>query len=454
MALFHFRSPVQKRSALPSDPSALEFLETEDLIEGSDGVILLCEVPDAMIDAGQRAMALPEGAVELTDNSFDTYNRESETVRNLLGIFRSNHRAIEIEKQIVQKRIPARSFPRELKTIREKRDYMLRQEEEARLQKLCLPDSLTVLHRHSFPILLKAIEVSPGHPAFCTVDGVLFSKDGKTLLRYPGLQDQRSYTIPAEVEQIAPGAFEDAVLDTLTIPGTLHTLTEDSFAGLQAKSVVVGEGIKVLASGCFTGSRITALELPASLDRIEQEAFRRLCGLTRLEARCAELELGPCLFRDSDLEDVTWWCWSYIPKGAFLNSRLRRITVPAGVEAIGPYAFAGCYTAKSVTLPESVSSVSPFSFDLGPTYNRPVQIPAHLFSAVCRFPARSPINKHGREAMFRQFEENGMQERPDILKAQISALETMPAFQKKIHASLRRELEFYRRQLANCPVQG
>ena len=164
--------------------------------------------------------------------------------------------------------------------------------------------------------------------------------------------------------------------------------------------------------------------------------------------------MGPCLFRDSDLEDVTWWCWSYIPKGAFLNSRLRRITVPAGVEAIGPYAFAGCYTAKSVTLPESVSSVSPFSFDLGPTYNRPVQIPAHLFSAVCRFPARSPINKHGREAMFRQFEENGMQERPDILKAQISALETMPAFQKKIHASLRRELEFYRRQLANCPVQG
>lgn len=448
MALFKRNPTFQaEQEVQPADP-APQFMNLEGLLEGVHGVVSLCEVPDQQIKGGRRAIRLPDGVLELSDHAFDSYNLESETVRSVQDIHNYNYRALELEKQIVQKRIPARKFPRELKSVREKRDYLLWQEEQERLLRLYLPNTLTSVHRHSFPVLLEAIEVCPDHPVFRSIGGVLFSRDSKTLLRYPGLQNDRDYAIPDGVEQVATGAFEDAILDTLTLPGSLRALGPDSFAGLRAKRVVLSEGIEIICSGSFAGSHIEQLVLPASLERIEQEAFRQLRGLKELEQQGTELELGPCLFRECTLDDVSWWPWSYIPRATFLNSRLQNISLPDGVEDIGPYAFAGCYTAKSVQLPGSVHSVGVFAFDLGPTYNRPITLPEHLFPAICRFPARSPVNKRGRESMFRRFEESGSTERRDILEAQIAALETMPPLQKKLYPSLRRELDFYRRQLA------
>ena len=86
----------------------------------------------------------------------------------------------------------------------------------------------------------------------------------------------------------------------------------------------------------------------------------------------------------------------------------------------------------------------PFSLPI--STERRVLLQANAISS--RFPARSPVNKRGRESMFRRFEESGSTERRDILEAQIAALETMPPLQKKLYPSLRRELDFYRRQLA------
>lgn len=451
MALLNRHPSGPEAPGVPAVDPAFQPIDLEGLLEGVHGVISLCEVPEKEIEGGRRAICLPEGALELSDHAFETYNQNSDTVRCVRDIRCSNYRALELEKQIVQKRIPARRFPKELKNVKEKRDYMLRQEEKERLMRLSLPVSLTVIHRYSFPVLLDSIEVPGDHPTFRSIDGVLFSRDGKTLLRYPGLQaDRADYVIPEGVEQVAPGAFEDSILDSLTIPGSLHTLTLDSFAGIHAKSVTVSEGVEVIATGSFSACYIEHLTLPTSLERIEQEAFRRASGFQSLEHLGGEVELGPSLFRESQLDDVNWWAWSYIPKGTFLNSRLRKITIPEGVEDIGPYAFAGCFSAKSVQLAQSVRTVAPFSFDLGPTYNRPITLPEHLFSAICRFPARSPVNKRGKERMLRQFEETGQTERRDILERQLQSLEGMPPLQKKLYPSLRQEMAFYQRQLDRC----
>lgn len=121
MALFKRNPTFQaEQEVQPADP-APQFMNLEGLLEGVHGVVSLCEVPDQQIEVGRRAIRLPDGVLELSDHAFDSYNLESETVRSVQDIHNYNYRALELEKQIVQKRIPARKFPRELKSVREKR---------------------------------------------------------------------------------------------------------------------------------------------------------------------------------------------------------------------------------------------------------------------------------------------------------------------------------------------
>lgn len=51
------------------------------------------------------------------------------------------------------------------------------------------------------------IKVHPDNPYFCDVDGVLYSKDMKVLIRYPAGKKGEEFTIPESVEEISNLAF-------------------------------------------------------------------------------------------------------------------------------------------------------------------------------------------------------------------------------------------------------
>ncbi len=55
---------------------------------------------------------------------------------------------------------------------------------------------------------INQLEVEENHPCFAAVDGVLFSKDMKTLIYYPPSAIRQVYRMPEGVEKLAPGAFE------------------------------------------------------------------------------------------------------------------------------------------------------------------------------------------------------------------------------------------------------
>ena len=61
-------------------------------------------------------------------------------------------------------------------------------------------------------------EVPEDHPLYQAIDGVLFSKDGKTLLAYPGGRTDEHYDVPAGVEHIWPYAFGTDYLKTISLP--------------------------------------------------------------------------------------------------------------------------------------------------------------------------------------------------------------------------------------------
>ncbi len=151
---------------------------------------------------------------------------------------------------------------------------------------------------------LKEFSVDPENKYFCSVDGVLFTKDMKELLFYPvarGIEKTEikkdggkteevkriTYTVPEGVEKIRSKAFYKCdKLYSLTLPETLLTIEEKAF---------------------FKCSSLENINLPSKLGAMEKDAFS-----------CC--------------------------------SSLKSVTVPASVTAIGDYAFYNCTSLLDIKM--------------------------------------------------------------------------------------------------------
>ncbi len=145
---------------------------------------------------------------------------------------------------------------------------------------------------------LTAFVVDEANTAFCSVDGVLYSKDMKTLIYFPPAKDitfnkfgeaqnTTQYAIADGVETISTKAFYKCYyIDQITIPDSVKRIEEKAF---------------------HRTSALTSLNLPASLEFIGKDAF----------AYCENIE---------------------------------SVTIPAGIKEIQEYAFFNCKGMKTVTV--------------------------------------------------------------------------------------------------------
>lgn len=88
---------------------------------------------------------------------------------------------------------------------------------------------------------LAAISVDEKNKNYASADGVLFDKKFKTLLRFPPSNKMRSYQIPESTVRIAAWAFENARLESLTIPDHVTEIGEKAFFLSRISKVVIGE---------------------------------------------------------------------------------------------------------------------------------------------------------------------------------------------------------------------
>ncbi|MGN0687336.1 MAG: leucine-rich repeat protein [Oscillospiraceae bacterium] len=77
---------------------------------------------------------------------------------------------------------------------------------------------------------LAEINVSKNNKHYKSIDGVLFTKDGKSIEGYPSAKDSESYIIPDSVTEITMFAFCNCTkLKYVTLPNRLYTIHEDAF---------------------------------------------------------------------------------------------------------------------------------------------------------------------------------------------------------------------------------
>lgn len=152
---------------------------------------------------------------------------------------------------------------------------------------------------------LTAIEVDEENEYFCDVDGVLFTKDMKTLLFYPMARDVTeikdeagntvkhiAYEIPEGVECVRTKAFyKCSDIRELTLPSTLKTVEEKAFFRLGISEITLPETLQTIGKDAFAYTGLKTIDIPANVREIGEYAFYNSTSLLEINVGSPESEL-------------------------------------------------------------------------------------------------------------------------------------------------------------------
>ena len=205
---------------------------------------------------------------------------------------------------------------------------------------------------------LTDITVSGENLYYKSVDNVLFSYDGKTLIKYPEGITATSYTIPNDVKTIDIFAF--AYSNNLT-------------------GVTIGSGVTTIGEGAFFGCEsLTTISIPDNVTTIGEDAFVACEYLTTLNIGSGVESIcdAPCqgCYNLTDItvsgenlyyKSVDNVLFTYDGKRIIqypAGSTATSYTIPDGVETIGAFAFDSSFNLTSVTIPNTVTTIGDFAF--------------------------------------------------------------------------------------------
>lgn len=185
------------------------------------------------------------------------------------------------------------------------------------LTSLYLPANLSYVGEYAFIGLkdLTAYSVADENPRYKSINGVLYSKDGKKLIAYPAGKTG-NFTVPKEVETIGFGAFENSLIEAVSFEDGINLLT----IGYRA---------------FYKSEKLASVSIPESVVSIDFYAF----------AECRNLER----VRFAENNKLTG-----IYEGAFLNcSSLTDIIIPDNIVEVSDFAFYGCRALTKLPFSET-----------------------------------------------------------------------------------------------------
>ena len=214
---------------------------------------------------------------------------------------------------------------------------------------------------------VEAYALDEANPAYTVKDGVLFTKDGRTLVSWPAGSPAESYTVPDGVEVLDFGSFNECTLKHIVFPETLKKIDNCAFfdaAALEELALPDSlESIGTLAFGAiFRGwgeqPVIDTVRIGKNVSWIGAEAF---CNLDILSF-------------DVDPENE-----HYASSGVFVTTKAKDTVlfvpladrqfyeIPDGITTLSEHCFEKCEDETEFILPDSLFripvKVFPYGFD-------------------------------------------------------------------------------------------
>ena len=153
------------------------------------------------------------------------------------------------------------------------------------LTSVVIPDS--VMSIGSGPFFncssLASIEVDGNNTAYKSIDGNLYTKDGKTFIQYAVGKTATSFTIPDSVTTISYGAFGGcSSLAEIVLPDSVTSIGNSAFDSCGSLTeIVIPDGVTSIGDYAFYYcSSLTEIVLPDSVTSIGYGAFLGCYSLT------------------------------------------------------------------------------------------------------------------------------------------------------------------------------
>ncbi len=210
-----------------------------------------------------------------------------------------------------------------------------------------IPESVSEIGEGAFEgsAYTTSFTVDKNNSFFKDCDGVLYSKDGKTLVAFPGARTG-SYTVEAGTEIIGDRAFEKANISEIVLPNTLKEIRTGAFTYSAIESVDIPEGVELISNWSFTScTNLKKVSIPSTVKRWgvwyvfgdikTLEEIKMSAGLTVLPKDCF---MGCDNLKKVDIGEGI----KIIPEGIFsMCSNLSEVHIPHSVETIEKGAFRG-----------------------------------------------------------------------------------------------------------------
>ncbi|MBR5690614.1 MAG: leucine-rich repeat domain-containing protein [Verrucomicrobia bacterium] len=123
---------------------------------------------------------------------------------------------------------------------------------------------------------LEEITVDEENPFFRSIDGVLFNKEGTTLLQYPCSRPEAEYFIPEGVTEFAYYSFVRTVfLETVRFPSSLKVIRDSAFyAARSLISIDIPDTVQTVGDGAFLGcSNLKQVTIGTGVSLLQGYAF-------------------------------------------------------------------------------------------------------------------------------------------------------------------------------------
>ena len=212
-----------------------------------------------------------------------------------------------------------------------------------------IPASVTSIDVRAFydcPALSK-IEVDSANATFCSIDGILFSKDKTKLCSYPKAKTNTTYTIPNTVKELGSYSFEsNKNLKNVTIPNSVTTLGYGVFYKAEAlTSIVLPSSITKMEFSCFEmATSLKNVVINTQTSSIPHSCFKGCTNLVSVDATNSTANL----VNDDAFKECT---------------KLTQVKLPSKLECIREGAFANCNSLTTLTIPDSILLIEK-DFDL------------------------------------------------------------------------------------------
>jgi len=225
---------------------------------------------------------------------------------------------------------------------------------------------------------LSAIIVEDGHPEYMSADGVLYSKDGKTLLVAPPAIEG-VYTMPEEVERISSYGFWNCEnLEQIYLSSNLREIGACAFSGCGALNALeIPEGVTAVGFSAFYGcTSLVSVSFPESIQRIGETVFSGCESLPTIKAGVLEAEIkeavrnGNSWMKTAAATSAEDFLWERNSSGGIVITGIKTDTavvkcvIPEKIDGsdvveIGAGVFIPCYALQYLEIPGTVEIIHP-----------------------------------------------------------------------------------------------